>query len=94
VLIDTPPILQVGDAMALAPQVDGILVVCRLFTANRHMLDELRRALNAAPAPKLGFVLTDANVGEGYGYGYGGYGYADGSGRSRDRASSEQVSTP
>jgi len=94
VLIDTPPILQVGDAMAVAPQVDGILVICRLSTANRHMLDELRRALTAAPAPKLGFVLTDANVGEGYGYGYGGYASADGSGRSRDRASSEQVSTP
>jgi Mrp family chromosome partitioning ATPase len=75
VVIDTPPALQVGDAMALSTSVDGILVVCRLNAVRRPMLNELRRALEASPAEKLGFVLAGAETEDGYGYGKTAYYY-------------------
>ena len=39
------------------------------------MLNELRRALHASPAEKLGFVLAAAESEDGYGYGAGAYYY-------------------
>ena len=81
VIIDTPPILRVGDAMTLSTQADGVLIVTRLNVIRRPMLAELRRLLATAPATKLGFVVTGSRDGQsggyGYGYDYGGYGYAE-----------------
>lgn len=80
VIIDTPPVLRVGDAMTLSTRVDGILVVTKLNLIRRQMLSELRHALAAAPAAKLGFIITGSRDAAGYGgdYGYGyGYGYGD-----------------
>jgi Mrp family chromosome partitioning ATPase len=75
VLIDTPPALQVGDAMSLSTRVDAILVVCRMNFVRRPMLTELRRVLDASPAEKLGFVLAGAESEDGYAYGAGTYYY-------------------
>jgi|RhiMethySRZTD1v2_1073278.scaffolds.fasta_scaffold06145_8 succinoglycan biosynthesis transport protein ExoP len=69
VLVDAPPILHVGDAMALSAHVDGLIVVGRLKIVRRPMLAELRRLLAVAPAAKLGVVVTGAQGEEGYGYG-------------------------
>ena len=79
VIVDTPPVLRVGDAMTLSTRVDGILVVTMLNVVRRPMLAELRRLLATAPAPKLGFVVTGSRGDQGgdYGYGYGGYGYGE-----------------
>jgi Mrp family chromosome partitioning ATPase len=71
VLIDTPPVLQVGDAISLSAHVDAMIVVCRMNVVRRPVLNELRRALDNSRAAKLGFVLADAGSEEGYGYGYG-----------------------
>jgi tyrosine-protein kinase len=71
VIIDTPPALHVGDPMSLSAHVDAVLVVCRIDLLRRPILTELRRALDASPARKLGFVVTGAGNEEGYGYGYG-----------------------
>ena len=68
VLIDTAPLLRVGDAMALSPRIDGIVVLARLNLLRRPMLHDLRRALDGSPAPKLGFVLTGAEGEAGYEY--------------------------
>jgi len=75
VLIDAPPILHVGDGLALSAQVDAVLVVTRLDTLRRGILNELQRLLGTTPTRKLGFVVTGGrNVeGDGYGYGYGYY---------------------
>ena len=54
VIVDTPPLLAVGDAMTLSAKADGILVVTRLNVVSRPMLGELKRQLETAPAPKLG----------------------------------------
>jgi succinoglycan biosynthesis transport protein ExoP len=76
VLVDAPPSLQVGDAMALSGSVDAMLVVTRMNVVRRPMLNELSRLLAASPAHTLGFVVTGAENEEGYGYGYGSYYYA------------------
>lgn len=72
-LIDCPPILTVGDPLALSAHVDGILVVVRLGTVKRSMLKEMARLLEAARAPRLGIVVTGGDAGQPYGY--GGYYY-------------------
>jgi succinoglycan biosynthesis transport protein ExoP len=78
VLIDTPPLLSVGDAMALSTHVDGMMVVTRLEMLKRPVLEELSRALETCPTVKLGFVVTGAEAEPGYehtGYQYYDRGY-------------------
>lgn len=76
VLIDAPPLLEVGDAMTLSSRVDAMLIVTRLEHLHRGTLRELARTLEQCPAHKLGFVLTGVEESKGYGYGRGyGYGY-------------------
>jgi polysaccharide biosynthesis transport protein len=70
VLIDAPPLLAVGDAMALSAAVDAMFVMVRLNVVHRGMLKELARLLEGCPAEKLGYVLAGAELGEGYGYPY------------------------
>lgn len=69
VLIDAPPLLQVGDATALSRKVDALFLVTRMDVLRRPMVRECRRALEAAPAMKLGFVVTGAESEDTYGYG-------------------------
>lgn len=68
VVIDSPPLLNVGDARALAAHVDALLLVVRLNVARKQSLTEIRRALETMPAAPLGFVLAGAELEEGYGY--------------------------
>jgi capsular exopolysaccharide synthesis family protein len=69
ILVDTPAMLRVGDAMAVSTHVDALLVVVRNNAIRRPVLKELRRVLDACPVPKLGFVVTHAdNEIGGYGY--------------------------
>jgi Mrp family chromosome partitioning ATPase len=70
VLVDTPPLLAVGDVMGLSTRVDAIVVVTRLGI-HRRQLEELTRQLHNCRAPVLGFVLTGASHGDSYSYGYG-----------------------
>jgi Mrp family chromosome partitioning ATPase len=73
VLIDAPPLLSVGDGIALSARVDAMIVVARLNILRRPMLNELRRVLGTLPTQQLGFVLTGADLDDGYTYGYSGY---------------------
>jgi len=70
ILVDAPPLLVVGDVMALSLKVDGIVVVTRLGIHQRQ-LEELARQLHTCRAPVLGFILTGAPHGDSYSYGYG-----------------------
>jgi polysaccharide biosynthesis transport protein len=62
VVIDAPPLLHVGDAMILSGRVDAIIAVTRIGTLRRPALRELNRALQLAPAAKLGFVVTGSDA--------------------------------
>jgi Mrp family chromosome partitioning ATPase/capsular polysaccharide biosynthesis protein len=75
VLIDTPPLLAVSDAIPLLPQADGVVLVTRVGVTERPAV---RRAVTAARlVPNvniLGVVANDLDYQPGSGYGYG-YGY-------------------
>jgi len=76
VLIDSPPVLPVADALILSGYADAVLLV---VSAGHTRRPELRRAtekLAQASAPVVGAVLNKATAQDGYGYGYyysGGY---------------------
>jgi Mrp family chromosome partitioning ATPase len=76
VLIDSPPLLRVGDAMRLSSFADGVILLTHLGFIRRGTLAEARRLLETTPARKLGFVVTGSqredklNYGAVYGAGY------------------------
>jgi Mrp family chromosome partitioning ATPase len=66
VLLDTPPLLAVGDSMALSAMVDAIVAVTRLRFVRGPLLQDFARQLESCQADKLGFVLAGAELEEGY----------------------------
>jgi succinoglycan biosynthesis transport protein ExoP len=82
VLVDTPPLLSVGDALALSAQLDAFMLVSNLALSRRGELHELRRMLSFARCPVLGTVLTASDSGASYGYGGPYYGYTETSARA------------
>jgi len=83
VLIDAPPMLPVTDAMMLGSKVDGVIVVARARLASRPHMVALARALDACPAPTLGFLFTGVSVSEENEY--GGYVGVGGAGLAHTR---------
>ena len=74
VIVDTPPVLSVTDAAALARSVDGVVLVARpgatKMRAFKQSVDELR----GVNANILGVVLNDvAPASRRYGYYYSHY---------------------
>lgn len=72
ILIDSPPLLHVGDAMALAINVDALMIVVRIDTAKKGPLRAVRRAIEASPTKTLGFIANGVGENHGY-YAYGQY---------------------
>jgi receptor protein-tyrosine kinase len=70
VLIDTPPLLRVGDALALSASVDAILLIARFKVVTRPMLADVSRLLERSRAAVLGVVVTGTEPLDGYGYRY------------------------
>lgn len=88
-LIDAPPALPVGDAMALSANTDAMIVVSRLRFLSRSTVAELGRLVGTSPAHKLGLIITgDGSSGA---YGYGSYGRADGGKRTRPAPAAGQA---
>lgn len=58
VIIDAPPVLPVADAVALAVQADGVLMVVRHSVTQRAAAAEARRRLAAVGAKIIGHVLN------------------------------------
>lgn len=58
VLVDSAPLLVVGDAAALAGSVQGLILVARLGTVTKAMLREASEFLATLPSRKLGTVIT------------------------------------
>jgi Mrp family chromosome partitioning ATPase/capsular polysaccharide biosynthesis protein len=74
VLVDSTPLLVVGDAMALTRSVDALMLITRLNVVRKPMLRELKRVLDGSPVEKLGYVVTGSGSGDAY-YGYQVYSY-------------------
>lgn len=76
VLLDSPPILPVSDALVLFRHVDATLMVfSALATKRKHGIAALAKA-RQVDAPLVGAVLNGVSTRSGAGYGYA-YGYAD-----------------
>jgi tyrosine-protein kinase len=67
-LVDAPPLLVSGEAVALTSRVDGVLVVANERHLRRHALDELARLLAGTRAAKLGVAVTGVSTDALYGY--------------------------
>ena len=72
VIVDTPPIGEVSDALSLAPLVDNILVVVRPGNTSRSHLAAMRELLERTQLHPEGCIVIGGTdrVGRGY-YGYG-----------------------
>ncbi len=59
ILIDSPPLLSAGDAAALLPKVDAVILVASRKNLRRPMLAEVRRLLDSSQTTPLGVVATN-----------------------------------
>ena len=95
IVIDLPPVGVVTDALVVSQWTDGIILVVRQNFSERRALNDCMYQIRKIGGKFLGFVMTDAAVGEGsykrygkygsrYGYGYG-YGYDTSSRKSSSR---------
>jgi len=87
VIIDSPPVLSVTDAVILGRVVDAVVLVVRHGKANKNVMRRTRDLLVRSGAPLAGLVLNavDLNSPEYYGYyGYTGYSYGSMDGASWD----------
>jgi capsular exopolysaccharide synthesis family protein len=67
-LIDTPPLLAVSDAMTIATRTDALILVAGVNQVRRATLAETRRVLETCPAFTLGFIATGSNSSGRYPY--------------------------
>lgn len=58
IVIDSPPLTEVADALTLADSVDAVVVAVRLGRTRRDRLNELRRMLARRGVAPVGFVVT------------------------------------
>ena len=65
-LIDTPPLLRVGDGLALGGIVDAVLVVSGSGQLRKSEAREFGQALDTVQAPKLGLVVTGVEAHRAY----------------------------
>jgi len=79
VVIDTPPLLAVSDAVPLVRMASGVVLVAKSDATSRDGLLKARQMIEAAQGTLLGSVLTGVNeslLGRYGGYGYYSYNYA------------------
>jgi receptor protein-tyrosine kinase len=80
VILDSPPLLPVGDALELVERVDAVLICVRSHQTTRDDLRAAVRALDKLPDRAKGIVVTGLRkVDDSYAYYYGPYAYASGS---------------
>ena len=72
IIIDTPPILLISDALAVAPFTDGVALVCRHQVSYVSDITRALNSLNFAHANVLGVIVNDYKAPK-IGKIYGGY---------------------
>jgi succinoglycan biosynthesis transport protein ExoP len=75
VVIDTPPLSLIADAIPLLTKVDGVIIVGRVGKTRRDAAQQLRKKLMSLRAPVLGIVANGVRRPSASAYrgGYGGY---------------------
>ena len=75
VVIDSPPVVNVTDAVILSRLVEGVVVVVRAFSTQRGLAARGAETIRLSGARILGVVQNNADVPRGGYYGYGSYYY-------------------
>ena len=70
VLIDTPPMIAVTDALVLSKIVDNFILVCRSDVTQKGALDRSIKSLKQVGGKFDGTVLNAISEGNNYGSGY------------------------
>jgi Mrp family chromosome partitioning ATPase len=70
VLVDTPPVLPVTDALVIAPKLDGAVLVVRIGRTRRQQLRHAIYALRRVNADVIGLVANQAGAGSDSDYRY------------------------
>jgi len=86
-LIDTPPVIAVSDALLLAPYADGVILATRLGSTTRDEARDVRTIFERSGIRVIGVVAGGAKRGPAY-YGKRGYAYGYGYGSSSPRVDS------
>ncbi|WP_287152552.1 polysaccharide biosynthesis tyrosine autokinase [Candidatus Solincola tengchongensis] len=70
VIVDSPPVLSVSDSVAMAPMMDGIILVASHGIAEREAARRTVELLSKVNARLLGLVINNVEAAGRYGYGY------------------------
>ena len=71
VIIDSPPVVAVTDAVVLSTEVDGVILVVKSFKVARDLVMQAKRQLVDVEARLIGVVLNDFDIQrKSYGYYY------------------------
>jgi len=76
VVLDSTPLLSVGDALQIVPRVDGVVLCVRADQTTREQARAARQALEHFPDRPIGVVVTGVKPGHELDYGYYSYAYA------------------
>ena len=68
IVIDSPPLTEVADALILADAVEAVVVAVRIGHTGRNQLIQLRRMLAQRGISPAGFVVTTRKRSRGSGY--------------------------
>lgn len=80
IIIDSPPLNIVTDALSITPYCDGVAAVVREKNSQYRDIDKMLEKIEMSGAKMLGFILNGAkpvNSKHKYGYGYGYNSYHD-----------------
>lgn len=80
IVIDTPPVGLVADAIELFSYADAVMYIVRQNYTQRGMPKMIDDKYKNGEIKNISFVLNDFSVKSSYGYGYGGYNYGYGYG--------------
>jgi capsular exopolysaccharide synthesis family protein len=71
ILLDTPPVIAVSDALYVAKNADGVIFIVAQGVAKKSLVKEAIQTLKNNNVHIIGTVLTQVNLKSGeYGYGY------------------------
>ncbi len=80
IIIDTPPVGLVADAIELFSYADAVMYIVRQNYTQRGMPKMIDDKYKNGEIKNITFVLNDFSIKKSYGYGYGGYNYGYGYG--------------
>lgn len=71
VIIDSPPVVAVTDAVVLSAHVDGVVLVVKSFKVTKDLVLQAKRQLTDVDAKLIGVILNDFDIQrKSYGYYY------------------------